>query len=285
MYSNHGFTLSSSGSIGSTLNSTACECSSSIAGIFGTLNELEPILATCSIIIIIAAVVLINHGIFYLFIVAKDTPFELLLTNIEHELMIVGFTSFVFKIFISFYPNIPHDWHVALEYADVLVPIIAFIFCLQGLLLIIMTLIQTNIWIRNYHLPLEEILDKFYKLMNAREKTYQNMVERNIVQEQMKFRIYRLIFCDQYRLTIDSLAFDRYVLGVYEKYLFTVIEIDIFDWLFVIFCMLINLGRTQIFIFTHSLCADNDIDCVNLVSVKGFAIVGKSLDALTSICT
>ena len=243
--------------------------------IFGSLNSLDNQLVTWSILIIIGSVVVLNFVISNLFKIATDTPFELLLRNIEHELMLVGVTAFFFKIFISFYPNIPHDWHAALEYADVLIPIVAFSYCLQGLLLIFMTINQTNLWINNYHLSLEELLNKFYYLMNHKTRSLKLMWRRYVIQEQMRFRIYGLIFCDQYRLVYSSLAFDRYVLGVYEKYLMEVIEIDEADWAMVSFCILLSLFRSQYIDFTGYVCADGDTACFDLASVKAFTCVGK----------
>ena len=261
-----------------TISGISCQKES----IFGSFNNVDPILVASSILIIIASVIFLNLCLHYIFNLTQDTPFEPLLWNLEHELMIVGFTALIFKIFSNLYLTMPHEWHAALEYADLLVPIVAIVFCIEGLLLILMTLKVTNIWGRGYHLLLEELLDKFYVAMNKSADNclsltsyVRNLVDRYIIQQQMKFRIYRLIFCDQYRIKRDSLAFDSYVLNVYEKYLLHVIEIQALDWLLVVVIILINLANRSAHFYAFKNCYDGDMECINKASLQGFTCLGK----------
>jgi hypothetical protein len=251
-------------------SSTISHCEeSSKSSIFGSFNTVDSVLVASSILIVIASVVLLNVLLHNLFKITYDTPFESLLWNIEHELMIVGFTAFIFKIVGNLYLGMPHDWHAALEYADILVPIVAFVFCFQGLLLIVMTIVQTSMWSKGYHLLLEELLDKFYVIMDNKFSC-RNLIDKYTIQQQMKFRIYRLIFCDQYRIKRDSLAFDSYVLNVYEKYLLHVIEIQPLDWLLVVVVVLINLANKLNGRYSFFHCSVDDTDCVDMRTIQGF---------------
>lgn len=58
------------------------------------------------------------------------------------------------------------DWRLALEFADFLIPFVAISFCIQGLLLIFILLLQTNMWKRGYHSLLEELLDEYYDVVS-----------------------------------------------------------------------------------------------------------------------
>jgi hypothetical protein len=53
-----------------------------------------------------------------------------------------------------------------------------------------------------------------------------------------------------------------------------IIEIDVGDWAFVIFCMLLSLARSQFIDFTGRVCAAEDTECLDLASVKGFTCIG-----------
>lgn len=67
--------------------------------------------------IIIASVIAVDllfHGLFHL---TDDTPFAKMIHAIEKELMIVGFTAFIFKIIINSSDIISGDYLYALEFA------------------------------------------------------------------------------------------------------------------------------------------------------------------------
>jgi hypothetical protein len=132
-------------------------------GLFGILSTIDPDDGTVSVILIIAAVLATEHVFHGLHRITHDTPFQDMVSAIEKELMIVGCMAFIFKlVVISTYID-PH-WLEALEYADLFVPIVSFVFCAQGLFLILISIQQCSLWSKAFHLTLDEILFEYYNM-------------------------------------------------------------------------------------------------------------------------
>lgn len=96
-----------------------------------------------------------------------------------------------------------------------LVPITAFMFCLEGIFLIFTSIKQCEVWSGAYHLLLPELLDKFY----SSSYTYYNLKFykfpfNNRIAE-LEFRMFYLVFCDQYHIQRSAFPFDEYVQRIY----------------------------------------------------------------------
>lgn len=85
--------------------------------LFGSVDALNAVIGTVAIVIIIAAVQLVEYLFHSLHGLTHDTPFEQMVATIEKELMIVGCTAFIFKIIINVKHFLSTDWFYALEYA------------------------------------------------------------------------------------------------------------------------------------------------------------------------
>lgn len=73
-------------------NSTvSCGHTSDSASVFGSLSDLNTMKSSLSILFVVAAVIVLNRGFHNLHCFTEDTPFEALITAIEHELMYVFF--------------------------------------------------------------------------------------------------------------------------------------------------------------------------------------------------
>lgn len=197
--------------VASTGNGTACDESGGGGHeLFGALDHLPVDIATLSMLIIVFGVLLVEMAFHYLGHVTSDTPFESMIHSIEKELMIVGTMAFTFKIILSTTHFFPTEWVVALEFADLLVPITSFLFCLQALLLIIMSVKQCDLWSKAYHLYLDELLTEFYdKQLQFRRRIF--WLPLSFINDAMEFRIFHVIFCDANKITKRGFEFDEYV--------------------------------------------------------------------------
>lgn len=134
---------------------------------FGSVSHIEPIIGTVSLIIIIVAVHVLQTIFEALHIFTADTSFTTMVVKIENELMIVGCSAFIFKIIVNTTDFLDEDWLVALEYAELLIPILSFCYCGIGILLIIMALRQCDLWSKAYNLKLIELIDDYLIKVNS----------------------------------------------------------------------------------------------------------------------
>lgn len=134
------------------------------------------------IIASVIAVDLLFHGLTHL---TDDTPFAKMIHAIEKELMIVGFTAFIFKILINSSEVITGDYLYALEFAgklapreilcfidscvsDTLVPVYSFCNCFLGLFLVFLSMKQSDVWSKAFHMKLDELLDEYFEKSASR---------------------------------------------------------------------------------------------------------------------
>ena len=98
-------------------------------------------------LIIIGIVVALEKIFFFARKKLRDTKLNDMFTAMFDELMIVCCMSFVFKIVVNQYgETFNHPWLIALEYADVLVPITTFVYCLQGGYLVLVSIHYVAAW-------------------------------------------------------------------------------------------------------------------------------------------
>ena len=203
--------------------------------LFGHYDSIPIVQGSVSVIIIVIAVNIVDVIFENIREVTVDTPFEGMFRAIEQELMVVGVMAFVFKIMLNTTDFFSNDWVWGLEVADVLIPMTSFMFCLQGMWLIILSISQCETWSKAYHLQLFEILDIFYDFVaeNGQWLKYR-WIKLSSVHSELEFRLYHSIFCEQHNVQKDAFAFDAYVQRVYEKFLLDLMRIEWLDWVIII---------------------------------------------------
>ena len=85
--------------------------------LFGGISSLDIMIASISVIIIVGAVQCIEYLFHTLHLITHDTPFNQMVQSIEKELMVVGFTAFIFKIVVNTTDFLDLEWFHCLEYA------------------------------------------------------------------------------------------------------------------------------------------------------------------------
>jgi hypothetical protein len=85
--------------------------------LFGGISSLKLMVASVSVIIIVCAVQLVEYLFHHLHLLTHDTPFNQMVQSIEKELMVVGFTAFIFKIIVNTTSFLALEWFHSLEYA------------------------------------------------------------------------------------------------------------------------------------------------------------------------
>jgi hypothetical protein len=88
--------------------------------LFGSLAHIDYKIGTASLIIIIAAILLLEEIFHSLHRFTRETAFNAMVTKMEKELMIVGCTAFIFKIVVNSDTTFLNgDWFHALEFAGI----------------------------------------------------------------------------------------------------------------------------------------------------------------------
>lgn len=139
-----------------------------MAPLFGSIGELDSLTLTVMIIIIVTCVLSVEHTFDKLRKLTNETPFRHILATVEQELMVVGFTAFVFKIIFSNNNFLNFNQFLALEFADLLVPVFSICNCIIGIVLIMISLVQCNIWSKAFHLKLDQLTEEFLDFVKGR---------------------------------------------------------------------------------------------------------------------
>jgi hypothetical protein len=133
--------------------------------LFQAVSHLNQQIGSVSIIIIVGFVFILRKTFDTLHYHTYDTSFRPMLTLIEEELMIVGVSSFTLKILSNTYIDFTDStWYYPLEFGELLIPILAFSYCMMGIILIITSLSQVYRWNRAHHMRVVEILDDYFQL-------------------------------------------------------------------------------------------------------------------------
>ena len=131
--------------------------------LFKALSVIHVERGTASIFIIIAFIVFLKQLITALYAITMDTPFYEMIGKIEEELMIVGTSSFLFKVILNTTNFDTNEWAYPLEFAETLVPILAFSYCGLGVIVVLISLKQCYSWNRAHNLKTLEILDDYFE--------------------------------------------------------------------------------------------------------------------------
>ena len=224
-----------------TLTPTCGVVESADHGIFGSLTHLpDANIGSAAIIIIIAFVIVIEYVFNKLNHATHDTPYGEMVASIQKELMVVGSCAFLFKVYLSF-NHMEKDWLLALEYADILIPITSFFFCIMGLVLVVSSMKTRNYWSKAFHLKVDELL---YEFLYFSKETQERFLKYawfpfiNPIMDEFEFRIFQTIFLEKFNMHHKALEFDSYCSRIYEKYLRSIVEITNLDW-FVLCCLIV----------------------------------------------
>jgi large-conductance mechanosensitive channel len=131
--------------------------------LFQALKVVHVDMGTYSVIIIIGFIIFLKLSIETLSSFTEETAFHGMVKKIEEELMIVGCSSFIFKIILNTSDFGSNEWVYPLEFGEVLVPLIAFSYCAIGIFLIVVSLNQCYTWSRAHNLKTMEILDDYFE--------------------------------------------------------------------------------------------------------------------------
>lgn len=142
---------------------TVNEHASGHPALFLALSAIHIEMGTYAVFIIIGFILVLKNVIEGLASFTEDTPFAGMVSQIEEELMIVGTSSFLFKVVLNTTDFGSNEWAYPLEFAEILVPLIAFSYCGAGILLIIISLKQCYTWSRAHNLKSMEVLDDYFE--------------------------------------------------------------------------------------------------------------------------
>eukprot|EP01034_Spumella_vulgaris_P035430 gene35430-43685_t len=238
-------------------------------------------MGTISIIIIIVAILCIQSVFHALHAFTHETSFRHMVTQIENELMIVGCSAFIFKVIVNTTSFLDSHWAHALEFAELLIPVMSFCYCLTGVLLIVMALNVCDLWSKAYHLKLIELIDDY--LNKSKSLLFRlSWKPTNKIISEMEFRIFHHLFCEMFKIQRDAFAFDEYVHKVFENFVTEIIEIRPIDWFIVCVVVLINLARKKLDL-NYSTCAEHDYECDERGTMVLFTIAGGVIFTITLI--
>jgi hypothetical protein len=145
--------------------------------LFQALSAIHVESGTYAIFIIIAFIVVLKQLIHAVHALTHDTPFYEMISKIEEELMLVGASAFIFKVILNTTDFGSVEWAYPLEFAETLVPILAFSYCGLGLYVVLISLKQCYTWSRAHNLKVLEILDQYFE---ATKQPYFKYVLANV---------------------------------------------------------------------------------------------------------
>jgi len=131
--------------------------------LFKALSAIHIEMGTYAMFIIIGFIILLKQMTEALYAFTQDTPFYEMVGKIEEELMIVGTSSFILKVVVNTTDFATNEWAYPIEFAEILVPLIAFSYCAIGVLVILISLKQCYAWSRANNLKSLEILDDYFE--------------------------------------------------------------------------------------------------------------------------
>jgi len=260
--------------------------------LFGAADYQRPFIGAVSLLIVVFCVIATEGFFEGMNHLAHDTPFEELITAIENEMMIVGFMAFVLKVILNL-TYINADWLLALEYSDLLVPIITFLRCFIGVGFIYMSIQMCDFWMKAYHshhlVVMEMFIDRSHKFWARGRFSWIPISWDNSM---MEFRIFHHIFCETFMIQRKAFAFDEYVHRIFEKFLLRIIGMHEIDWFLICALALLNWLRLEYRLDIHACFADksepnycktvySDCDCHKLASFENFIIFGFAVLAFT----
>jgi hypothetical protein len=129
--------------------------------LFKALSAIHVEIGTYAVFVIIGFIIIMKQMIELLLSITEDTPFAGMIAKIEEELMIVGTSSFIFKVILNTTDFGEENWAYPLEFAEILVPLISFSYCGLGLVLVLISLEQCFAWSRAHNLKTLEVLDDY----------------------------------------------------------------------------------------------------------------------------
>ena len=231
--------------------------------IFGSFDYIKPETAAICFILVIMVILMLEYVFHEIHSISHDTPFADMISAMEKELMIVGSMAFAFKVFVA-KVDFNHELHVAVEVTETIAAISAFLFCLGGIFLILMSMRELDIWSKSFNLHAYEIVADYYGIVddanhdiNDHEFTwwehFNNRIEYYVqkwrwlpisrINAEIEFRVIHAAFCETFQIQRDALAFDEYVNKCVEKQILKIITIDPANWFVVIVLVLLNWLR------------------------------------------
>jgi hypothetical protein len=251
-------------------------------GIFGSMADTEILIGSSSMLIVITSVLVMENLFRMLEHMAHDTPFQDMVLTIEKELMIAGTMAFIFKLILTTSDFLENEWYQALEFADTLVPVTAFMIAFLGIFLILQSIHVCKLWIRAYHLHLFELLDEYYlRGVNWMHAGWISWLPLSVVNAEMEFRIFHSIFCEQYNIQRKAFAFDEFVYLKFEKFLLKVLKIQEVNWLLIVVIVCVNWLRFYLRWDVHDCVVDGNssYQCQGTASMHGFIYCGLAMMA------
>ena len=240
-----------------------CSSGEHAVGLFGSFDYIQPETAAVCFMLVIIVILILEYVFHEIHSLSHDTPFADMISAMEKELMIVGSMAFAFKLFVA-KVGFNHQLHVAVEVTETIAAISAFLFCLAGVFLILMSMRELDIWSKSFNLHAYEIVADYYGIVddanhdiNEDELTWWDYINQRIdyytqkwrwlpisrINAEIEFRVIHYAFCETFHIQRDALAFDEYVNKCVEKQILKIITIDPANWFVVIVLILLNWLR------------------------------------------
>ena len=214
--------------------------------LFGGWRHIPAAIGVAAFAIVIGIVNILERTFHWLHERTHETAFHEMVLAIEKELMIAGTMAFILKMILNTSNFLDLEWLYALDFADLVIPVTAFLYCFIGSILIIVSVLKMDLWSQAYNMNLVELLQQFY---DSSEKYWYGRFywfPISFATFKMEFRIMHNIFCEQYHVDRDALPFDDYVRVSWEQYLIKLVEIGPHLWMWVISWLGLNWIRCEL---------------------------------------
>ena len=207
---------------------------------------------------------------------AHAAGFQELFQRVYRELMIMGIASFAIQIMSSSSGGGFGSWEYAYYFSDNMIFLISSFFCLQGIGVMAMSLVEAKSWDRASKIPTEELLmDVENEIRNKTFSWKKLWYPFNTTRNQVEFRAFKMLFTKVYKINCDGgvFKFGYFLRLSHQRNVISAIDITPMKWLTVVVLVgLISLYyEFDIYDCKNSKC--NEAFAVYSFIVFGFVVV------------
>lgn len=207
------------------------------------------------------------------------TSYHLMLQRIYREIMMVGLGSFAFTILNQTNTVLPFGMSQAIGFADICCFAMASFFCLQGVVIMVLSIKQAQNWNVASQIPAEELLHNMSVWEQSNTLRWRaRYLPFCPTREQVEFRVLKSIFATAYNIKASHSEFDFsiFLRMTHEKNILKIIDISYKNWLFILVLLLFAALKLH---FWESGCTTESCEIKEDISM--FAICGSVTGVLS----
>ena len=140
--------------------------------------------------------------------------------------------------------KVASDIIIAFEYSHIVIFFSALFFVMEAFFMMLVNQNLKNEIDKAAAMTSEEVLAEYRK--NKKKIDRENEWRPSKLTQFMEYKVYNIIFCEQYQLPLSVFDFPCYIREVLDKEVVNLIEVDISSWIFLCIFLIVNIIRDEI---------------------------------------